>query len=254
MTAATAHVVQQSCEPVRELAKHQLELLDIHVAEINRLGRRMISDAIEIGRRLHACKGMVGHGNWGRWLKEEFDWSEQAALNFIRVYEMAKTKSKNFVDLNVPLSALYLLAAPSTPAEAVDEVFERAERGEVIELAEVRETVKQHKDNANGKARAPDFEALQGHVERLDQPAPKKPRASAAPVKEDPQPEPEADEDYAVSIYTDRCLTMVRGAIDDAILDMRETDVPKAGIARLFPTLRALIDDLDCKFKTGGAS
>jgi hypothetical protein len=49
MTAATALVVQQSCEPVRELAKHQLELLDIHVAEINRLGRRMISDAIEIG-------------------------------------------------------------------------------------------------------------------------------------------------------------------------------------------------------------
>ena len=249
----TALAVSQPAEP-HVLAPHEREIIAEHVAEIKRIGKMTVDYAIEIGRRLHACRWLTRHGNWADWLRTELGFSEQTALNLIRLYEMAKTKSKNFVDLNVPLSALYLLAAPSTPAEAVDEVFERAERGEVIELAEVRETVKQHKDNANGKARAPDFEALQGHVERLDQPAPKKPRASAAPVKEDPQPEPEADEDYAVSIYTDRCLTMVRGAIDDAILDMRETDVPKAGIARLFPTLRALIDDLECKFKTGGAS
>ena len=35
-------------------------------------------------------------------------------------------KSENFSDLRISVSALYLLAAPSTPSEAVDEVIERA--------------------------------------------------------------------------------------------------------------------------------
>jgi hypothetical protein len=33
-------------------------------------------------------------------------------------------------DLNVPISGLYLLAAPSTPAEVIDAVVERSEQGE----------------------------------------------------------------------------------------------------------------------------
>jgi hypothetical protein len=39
-----------------------------HVAEINRLGKRIVTDAIEIGRRLTACRYLVGHGNWIGWL------------------------------------------------------------------------------------------------------------------------------------------------------------------------------------------
>ena len=33
-----------------------------HVAAIRQGGKRMISDAIEIGRRLKLCKEIVGHG------------------------------------------------------------------------------------------------------------------------------------------------------------------------------------------------
>jgi hypothetical protein len=96
-----------------------------HAAEIRRLGRRVVSDVIEIGGRLSECKRLVGHGNWLPWLDREFGWTEQTALNFIRARELSK--SKNFLDLDLPVSALYLLAAPSTPDEARDEIINRAQ-------------------------------------------------------------------------------------------------------------------------------
>ena len=156
---ATALVEQQPTEPARVLAKHERELLAGHIAEIRRLGKQAISSVIEIGGRLHACKFLVGHGNWADWLKTEFDWSERTARYFISVYDLAKSKSANFAELGLPLSAIYLLAAPSTPPDAVDEVTERAERGEVVKFDDVREVIEEHKDRANGKPR-PDAEAL----------------------------------------------------------------------------------------------
>jgi hypothetical protein len=53
---------------------------------------------------------------------------DRTALNFMRVYDMSKTE--NFSDLNIPLSSLYLLAAPSTPEKARTEIFDRATSGE----------------------------------------------------------------------------------------------------------------------------
>src|SRR5262249_46758360 len=41
--------------------------------------------------------------------------------------------------------ALYLLAAPSTPQEARDEIIERAEAGETVPVAEVNRTIKRAK-------------------------------------------------------------------------------------------------------------
>jgi hypothetical protein len=81
------------------------------------------SSGIEIGCRLAACKAELGHGNWLPWLDREFGWSDRTALNFMRVYEMV-TKSEKFSDLSLPVSSLYLLAAPSTPEEARQAVIE----------------------------------------------------------------------------------------------------------------------------------
>jgi hypothetical protein len=38
-------------------------------------------------------------------------------------------KSVKLTDLNIPVSGLYLLAAPSTPAEVIEAVAERSEAG-----------------------------------------------------------------------------------------------------------------------------
>jgi hypothetical protein len=110
-----------------------------HAAAIRRLGKRVVADVIEIGRRLSKCKDICGHGNWLPWLDREFEWTEQTALNYMRLAEL--NKSKPVLDWDLPVKALYLLAAPSTPPEARDEIIERAQAGEAIKLAEVKASI-----------------------------------------------------------------------------------------------------------------
>lgn len=104
---------------------------------IRALGKRVVGDVIEIGRRLSECKDIAGHGNWLPWLDREFGWTLQTAHNFINVYE-ATGKSQKFGDLNLPVSSLYLLAAPSTPEEARQEVIVRSENGEALTVKDVK--------------------------------------------------------------------------------------------------------------------
>ena len=118
-------------------------ILTKHAAAIRRLGKRVIADVIEIGRLLTECKHICGHGNWLPWLDREFGWADDTALNFMRVYELSK--SRKFRDLSLPLSGLYLLAAPSTPKEARDEIIERAQAGETVPVAEVKRTIERTK-------------------------------------------------------------------------------------------------------------
>jgi hypothetical protein len=54
-----------------------------HAAMIRRLGKRVIEDIIHIGHRLTKAKDLVDHGGWEDWLREEFGWSADTALNFI---------------------------------------------------------------------------------------------------------------------------------------------------------------------------
>jgi hypothetical protein len=51
---------------------------------------------IEVGRRLADCKRRVGHGGWLDWLD--------------KFHSSARTGG-NFIDLDINVSALYLLAA-----------------------------------------------------------------------------------------------------------------------------------------------
>ena len=64
----------------------------------------------------------------------------RAAANYMRAYELS-LKSENFSDLRIPVSALYLLAAPSTPSEAVDDVIEHARSGERQAHAEIKDKI-----------------------------------------------------------------------------------------------------------------
>jgi hypothetical protein len=122
-----------------------------HVAAIRQLGKQTIENIVEIGRRLAECKGLVGHKNWGCWLDREFGWSDRAAQRFMRVHELA-AKSDKLSDLDLPVSALYLLAAPSTPAPVCDEILERAKTGRV-KHAEVKREIAEAKRVSNHKAK-----------------------------------------------------------------------------------------------------
>jgi hypothetical protein len=104
------NIVTSPQEVEREIA------LAEHAAVIRALGKRVVGDIIEIGRRLSESKKLCGHGNWLPWLEREFGWGDDTALNYMRCADLAI--SRNFRDLSIPVSGLYLLAAPSTPEEA----------------------------------------------------------------------------------------------------------------------------------------
>jgi hypothetical protein len=128
------------------------QALAAHADAIRTIGRRIIADVIEIGKRLVEAKGLVGHGGWLPWLNREFGWSDKTAENFMNVHRLTKfEKFSNLADLTIDASALYLLAAPSTPDEARDAVIERAKAGETITVAETKRVIAE----AKGRSQRP---------------------------------------------------------------------------------------------------
>jgi hypothetical protein len=124
-----------------------------HAVEIRRLGKRAIEDIIAIGRHLAEARDHA-LGFWLQWLKSEFGWSDQRAYRCIHLFEARESSALHKLwGADLPLSALYILAAPSTPEEARREIAERVEAGEKTTVAEIRETVrKAKKAKTNGAA------------------------------------------------------------------------------------------------------
>ena len=67
-------------------------------AEINairrRAARQLLEDSVEVGRLLVEAKSSVGHGEWGGWLEENFQYSSTEANNLMRLYEAYGTKEQ----------------------------------------------------------------------------------------------------------------------------------------------------------------
>lgn len=114
--------------------------------EVKTLMRRTSEDIIAIGQKLIEVKQHLGHGNFINWLKSEFNWSVSTANKFMQVGEQFKLV--NFTNLNITASALYLIAAPSTPKDARAEVVDRASLGENISYTKAKAIVWQHKNIA----------------------------------------------------------------------------------------------------------
>jgi N6-adenosine-specific RNA methylase IME4 len=124
------------------------EVMDGYLSEraerIRMLGRRVIADVIEIGRLLSECKARLAHGHWLPWLEREFGWTDKTAERFIAVYQLCIGKFDKLSNLDLPVSSLYLLAAPSTPEAARSEVIARAEAGERLACSGVSEIISRH--------------------------------------------------------------------------------------------------------------
>lgn len=125
------------------LGKEARVLVQQQTAEIRSLMRRTAQDILEIGQRLKEVKAQLGHGQFRNWLQSEFEMSVSAANKFMQVHEYFK--NVNFTDLQVALSALYLLAAPSTPSDARQEALFRASQGENITYSKAKAIVRDRK-------------------------------------------------------------------------------------------------------------
>ncbi len=147
------------------LSPIDIGLLSANAAIIRNLGKRVVGDIIEIGRRLADCKKIAGHGNWLPWLEREFGWSDKTAERYMQV---AALKFDNLSNIDLPVSSLYLLAAPSTPDEVRDEVIDRVKSGEKVSHEKVKEKIAKAKP---AKARKPKSKAKPA-AKPIDEPKP----------------------------------------------------------------------------------
>ncbi|MBE9226967.1 DUF3102 domain-containing protein [Phormidium sp. LEGE 05292] len=109
--------------------------------EIRALMKRTAQDIIEIGQKLILVKEKLAHGRFLDWIAAEFEWSYPTAARFMQV---ANSFSKTYQIDRFAASALYVLAAPSTPASARSEAIARAEAGEPITYTIAKEIRQKH--------------------------------------------------------------------------------------------------------------
>ncbi|EGW40677.1 DUF3102 domain-containing protein [Desulfosporosinus sp. OT] len=64
------------------------EVIALEINSITENLRKIfLLNSIEIGRRLAEAKIMIGHGEWGNWLKKSFNYSQRTASNLIGIFE-----------------------------------------------------------------------------------------------------------------------------------------------------------------------
>lgn len=154
-------VTNQSA-PAREIGVITAEIKDL----CRQAQTMALLYAVEIGRRLDEAKRALPYGKWGEWLKNEVEFSQSTANNFMRLFEEygasqisifgASVDSQTFA--NLPYSkALQLLAVPKNEREAFAEEID-AENLSVKELkAAIEERDRARKEAEDAKAREEDL-------------------------------------------------------------------------------------------------
>lgn len=115
------------------LACDTQSLLQQHTLEIKENLRETISIIWSVGRKLFEIRNLLKSGCFKAWLETEFRWSRPTAYNYINVYK-AFPDLISIRDLPIDSTALYRLAARSTPETARLEAVELAAAGERITL------------------------------------------------------------------------------------------------------------------------
>lgn len=130
-------------EPQVMVPAREISVITGEIIEIRRQANNMLlMYAIDVGRRLVEAKGILPHGEWGKWLEEKVVFSQSTANNFMKLYEeYGQTQSSLFGAVsnsqtigNLPYSkALQLIAIPENERESFAEEVD-AEHISVKEL------------------------------------------------------------------------------------------------------------------------
>lgn len=140
----------------RELEAPARKIAQDAVPHIAKLHRRVVTDSAEIGATLLRVKEAIGHGNFGPWLKAEFNWTERTAQNLMSVAERFGSNTKHVSHL--PLSTVYRLAAPSTPDAVREKIVHRLAEGEAVapdEIADEISTARREAERDRREAKLP---------------------------------------------------------------------------------------------------
>ena len=123
-----------------------IRTVDVVAAEIRALTASMLSNVIEIGRRMCEAKEMLPHGEFGKWIEEETGYSSSTASNFMRLYQEygseqgclfgAEVKCQTIGKLSYT-KALALLALPAEERES----FAQEHRAEEMSTRELKKAI-----------------------------------------------------------------------------------------------------------------
>lgn len=130
----------------------QERTLEVVAAEIRGYTFSMLTNIIEIGRRLVEAKGMIQHGQFMNWCRENFGFSSSQTNNFMQLYRAygseqnslfgAELNSQSFGNLNYS-KALALLALPS-PEER--EAFVEEHDVESMTTKELKQAIREKQE------------------------------------------------------------------------------------------------------------
>lgn len=151
------------------------QLIAAEIRSIDAQARKVVLDsAIEIGKRLIEAKELVAHGEWGAWLKDNVNYSQSSANNFMRIAnEYDAVNSQSLANLSYT-QAVALLSVPAEEREefaAENNVVEMSSRElkaaiEARQEAERKLQEEQARAEAERKARE-ELEAKQKENEEL---------------------------------------------------------------------------------------
>lgn len=136
----------ESMTPSRDIREITAEIRTIQ----DSVRRTALSGAIEIGRRLTEAKELLQHGEWGDWLKREFEFSQSTASRLMQLFReygadqgsLFGTETKYATLQNISVSnALRLIAIPDEEREefAAEHDIEHKSAREVDELIRQRQ-------------------------------------------------------------------------------------------------------------------
>lgn len=129
---------------------------DTIAAEIRALTASMLSNVLEIGRRMCEVKEMLPHGSFGDWIRDNTGYSPSTANNFMRLFREygAEQGSLFGTDVNCQtfgnLSYSKALALLNVPAEDREE-FVKDHDVEAMSTRELQQAI-QERDKARAEA------------------------------------------------------------------------------------------------------
>ena len=142
-------------------------------AAIRSLATSLARDVAEIGRHLSEVKEHFGRGDNPKflaWASDTLTWSKTTVYRYLEIYEFVRAGNfPNVGKIDLDLSSLYLLAAPSTTDEARTEILEQAKTKKVTR-AVVKKTVARHA-KAKAKKAAPADAAVLGTAPLVEEEA-----------------------------------------------------------------------------------
>lgn len=138
--------------------KQPVRTAETIAAEIRALTASMLSNVLEIGRRMCEVKEMLPHGSFGAWIRENTGYSPSTANNFMRLFQEYGAAQGSLFGTEVNcqtfgnLSYSKALALLSVPAEDREE-FVRDHDVEAMSTRELQQAI-QERDRARAEAEA----------------------------------------------------------------------------------------------------